>query len=511
VKLKSQHIFFYLFLICADPHAYTQDLLKKYIHLPPQELTVEQYLYHIEEMTGCHLGYSSAIVDNKRIALYPDSIQLKELLDTLFASYSLQYVVKDNLLILSPQTDALVKSNLVKITGVVIQEKSEKPVPFAAVHVPGSSTGTISNYEGGFELNLPADAIADTLMISCIGYKPEIILSEDFLTGPVKIKLQATKFQIEELIVRPEKPKELILAALDKKGENYGQKPTMLTAFFREASKQNDNYISISEAVIDIYKTSYLSNERDLVKLRKGRRGMNTENSELINLIVEGGLYHNIQLDIMKYGVHFFDPEFFENYDYFMLKQITYNERQTYVIGFRFKDNIPIPGFDGKFYLDAKSLALVRVEFEISEAGLEHAHDLLIKKVPASYRIQPKYGKYEVEYRYYQEQWNLNYARSEIALRVRKKRGKENKGFTCQFQSTSEFVITGKNTEKFEKIKYRDASKPGDILFQQITNSDPEFWGNETTILPEEPLLETIKKLRLQEESSRINMVKTIQ
>ena len=130
--MKSRHIFFYLFLICANPHAYTQDLLKKYIHLPPQELTVEQYLYHIEEMTGYHLGYSSAIIDNKRIALYPDSIQLKELLDTLFASYSLQYVVKDNLLILSPQTDALVKSNLVKITGVITQEKSEKPVPFAA-------------------------------------------------------------------------------------------------------------------------------------------------------------------------------------------------------------------------------------------------------------------------------------------------------------------------------------------------------------------------------------------
>jgi hypothetical protein len=479
--------------------------------LPPQELTVEQYLYHIEDMTGYHLGYSSAIVENKRIALYTDSIRIKELLDTLFASQSLHYILKNNLLILSPQPDALLKYNLVKVSGVVTNKKSGKPVPFAAIHVPCSSTGTISNYEGVFELNLPSEFIADTLMVSCIGYNPEIILSEDFLMGPVTTELAPTKFQIEELIVRPEEPKELIRAAIKKKGENYGNKPVLLTAFFREASKQDEKYISISEAVIDIYKTSYLSDQKDLVKLKKGRRGKNTENSELVNLIVEGGLYNNMQLDIMKYGVSFLDPEFFENYDYSMLKQIHYNDRQTYVIGFKFRDNIAIPGFDGKVYLDAKSLALVRAEFTISQGGLEYAGSVLVKKIPNQYRISPRSGNYEVEYRYYQGQWNLNHVRSEILIKVRKKRGRENKGYTCHFQSTSEFVITGKTTEQFERIKYREASKPSDVLYEQITGTDPEFWGNETTIIPEEPLMETIRKLRLQEEGNKTRLVKTQQ
>ncbi len=509
MKLKNIHIFFCLFILCTDHCAFGQDVLKKYIPLPPQELSIEQYLYHIEAMTGFHLAYSSAIVDNKRIALYPDSLQLKELLDTLFASQSLHYILRDNLLILSPQSDALMKSSLIKIRGTVNNKKTNKPVPFAAIHVPGSSIGTISNYEGLFEINLPADSIVDTLMISCIGYKQNTILSRDFLMGPVEIELAPTKFQIEELIVRPEKPKELIRAAMNKKGENYGTKPVLLTAFFREASKQNNKYISISEAVIDIYKTSYSTDQADLIKLKKGRRGKNTENSELVNLIIEGGLYNNMQLDLMKYGVSFLDPEFFENYDYSILKQITYNNRQTYIIKFEFKDNLAVPGFDGKIFLDAKSLGLVRVEFEISHEGLEHAGSLLVKKVPGCYRIQPKSGRYEVEYRYYQGKWNLNHARSEIVLKVRKKRGRENKGFICQFQSTSEFVITGRTTGQFQKIKYRDASKRSDILYDQITTSDPKFWGNETTIIPEEPLMETIKKLRLQEEGNSTKLVKT--
>lgn len=507
-KCKA-YIFYLLVLLSSNTIISAQDILKKYIPLPPQELTVKQYLYHIEDMTGYHLGYSSAIVDNKRIALYPDSLRVEELLDTLFASHSVRYICREKRIILSPQSDELVKSRLIKITGVVKNEKNGKSVPFATVHVPGSSTGTISNYEGAFEVNLPADSIIDTLLVSCIGYNPDTILSEDFLMGPIEVKLHPTKFQIEELIVRPEKPMDLILAALKRKHENYGNKPELLTAFFRESSKQNDKYISISEAIIDIYKTSYSSEQSDLIKLKKGRRGNNTENSELINLIVQGGLYNNLQLDIMKYDVTFLDPEFFDNYEYSFLKQINYNKRQTYVIGFKFKNNLAIPGYDGKVFLDAKSLGIVRAEFEISVGGLKYASSLMVKKIPPQYRIQLKQGKYEVEYRYYEGKWNLNHARSDIALKVRKKRGKENKGYTCQFQSASEFVITGRTTEEFDRIKYRDASKPSDILYEQIRNTDSEFWGHETTIIPEEPLIETIKKLKLQKENDDAKLVKT--
>jgi hypothetical protein len=301
------------------------------------------------------------------------------------------------------------------------------------------------------------------------------------------------------------------MAALENKQKNYATEAELLTAFFRETSKQNDKHISLSEAVIDIYKTPYTSNQADLVKLVKGRRGSNVENSELINLVVEGGLYNSMQLDLMKYSVSFLDPEFFDFYEYRLVKQINYNGRQTYIIGFTFKGDIAFPGFDGKIYLDVESLALVRSEFSFSEEGLDHTYDLLVRRAPLSLKINPKFGKYEVEYRYYDGKWNLNQARSEIALKVRKKRGRQHKGFTCQFESSSEFVITGRTTEDFERIKYRDASKPYDILFEQISASDIDYWGFQTIILPEEPLLETIEKLRLNTSAPDSQLVKTKQ
>ena len=86
---------------------YGQSILRTYIPIPPQELSVEQFLYHIEDITGYHPAYSSAILEDKTLAIYADSLTLKELLDTLFSNYELQYLVRNDQLILSPQPEGL--------------------------------------------------------------------------------------------------------------------------------------------------------------------------------------------------------------------------------------------------------------------------------------------------------------------------------------------------------------------------------------------------------------------
>ncbi len=499
----------FLFFSCSLVICKGQDLNKIYIPLPPQELSVEQYLYHIDQVSPFKLAYSSAIVDDKRIAIYCDSIRLTELLDTLFTSYEIQYIVQGNQLILSPQTSSLEKLNQVRLTGTVCNSRNQRPIPFANVFVPFESTGTITNSDGKFELILSRDHLPDSIIFSCIGYTSSKAYPEEYLTNQIQIALHPYRFQIDELIVRPEDPIKLLLTALENKGDNYSRKPVMQTAFFREVSRQNEKYIGLSEALIDIYKTSYLTEEKDLVRLIKGRRGTNIQESELVNLIVEGGLYNNMQLDIMKYGVSFLDPEYFRHYDYHMGKQLSYNGRQAYIIEFNYKDDLDLPGFNGRLYLDAQSLAIVRAEFSISPESMKHAYAMLVKKVPTGFRIRPKYGNYEVEYRFYEGTWNLNHARSEISLRLHKKRDRKNTGFSCMFTTSSEFVITGQTTSDIEKIKYRDASKPHDVLYEQISNTDLEFWGNETVILPEEPLLKTLEKFLLKETSGGQSLVTT--
>jgi len=484
--------------VCSLVNLNGQDFLNKYISIPLKELSVKQYLGYIENETGYVLTYSDAIIKEKKLELEADSLTLKDLLDTLFTNIRLDYILRGNLLILSPEEKVVIRSERIKVSGTVINSKNGSPVSYAAIFVPNESIGTLANVDGAFEIYLPANSQIDTLMVSCIGYSPTIINASEFLVKPVEVSLQPDKYLLEEVIVRPLKTEELLLGALKNKSENYGTKPVLITAFFREATKQDDKYISLSEAVIDILKNPYTNfDTEDLVRLKKGRRGTNTEHSELVNLIVEGGLYNNIQLDIMKYGVSFLEPENFYNYNYALEKIINFNNRQTYIINFNFKNNTSEAGFDGKIYLDVNTLAIARTEFEISPAGIDYAKKDIVKRTPAGFRVKPKYARYEVDYRFYNEKWHLMHARSEISVKVKKERGQQNKGFTCGFVTTSEFVVTGAESENFDKIKYREASKPNDILYQQITGTDLEFWGNENIILPDEPLQKTIDKLML--------------
>ena len=509
IYIKRYEISVLIFL-CSLIAVKGQDLSNIYITLPKKSLPIEEYLQLIERSTGYKLTYTSAIIDNKSIFINHDSLSVKDILDTLFLEHPIKSILKDNLLILSPQSEGAIVNNKIKVSGTVLNLKTNKPIPFACVFVPNESIGTITNKEGSFEIFLPESRIIDTLMVSCLGFFTEKILSDEFLKGSVNIYLNPDKvIMLSMVIVRPENPRELILKAYNNKAVNYSNKPELLTAFFREATKQDNKYISLSEATIDIYKTAYTNESEDLVKLKKGRRGSNTEASELINLVVEGGLYNSMQLDIMKYGVSFLDPEQMNNYDYTLDRQTTYEGRQTYIINFRFNQNQSYMGFDGIIYLDATSLALVRCEFEISPSGLVYAKSLMIKKSPLGYQVKPKYGKYEIDYRMYDGCWNLMHGFSDIGVKVKKKRAVANNGFTCQFTSTSEFVITGRETEGFERIKYKEASKPNDILYEQISNTDLEFWGNETIIIPDEPLLQTIEKLKLQEKSDKTKIVST--
>jgi hypothetical protein len=498
-------IFFYSFLTVRG-----QDLSNLYIALPKKNLAVEDYLLLIEKNTGYKLTYSGAIIQNISLLLEKDSICIKDLLDTLFTNYPVNYILRDNLLILSPQNERVVEIKKIKLSGKVLNMKTKKPIAFASVFISNESTGTITNNEGLFELFIPESRLKDSLMVTCLGFFSEKIAFERFLAGPLNILLNPNKIIVlSEVIVRPENPRELVLKAIDNKYKNYSNKPVLLTAFFRESSKQDNLYISLSEAVIDIYKTSYTDESTDLIKLKKGRKGSNITNSILVNLVVEGGLYNNMQLDIMKFGVSFLDPEEMKFYEYTFDRQTTYGGRQTFIVIFKFKPEFPAIGYDGKIYIDASTFAVVRCEFEISPFGLRYAQDLLIKKIPLGYQVRPKYGKYEVEYRMYNGYWNLMHGQSEIGVRVKKKRATANNGFACQFSSTSEFVVTGKETEGFDRIKYKEASRPKDVLYQQISSTDLEFWGNETIILPEEPLLKTIEKLKLQEKNEKTKIVST--
>lgn len=474
---------------------WAQDILDSIISINFSKGIRVQVLDTIQAQSLIRLSYSEEVEPYRSVELTKGRYTVKELLDTLFNDVQIEYLVKGSALVLSPFVrDSLYPERKI-IEGKIIS-KREKTVPFATLYIKGSSVGTIANAEGKFRFVLNRSKPTDTLVVSCMGYGRREILPKDYNNGYMVVKLEPSSIPIKDVIVRPENADRLIEQSLDLVHKNYNTKSTLFTAFFREASKQDNEYISLTEALIDINKSAYTSPSHDLIRLVKGRNGTNITKSELVNLVVEGGLYNGLRLDVVKYRSYFYDVDALELCDYKFLKTTPYNNRHTYIIAFNMKEDLNYPGFDGKLYIDAKSLALVRAEFKLSQQGIKYARSLLIKKTPKGFRSMPIHAKYEVEYRNYSGIWNLHYARSEISLRVRQARRKRQKGFSCVFNSTSEFVITNEIVNAKRKIKVREAVKSNDVLVKQVQETANNFWLEDNVIIPEIPLEKTISKLQ---------------
>jgi hypothetical protein len=355
--------------------------------------------------------------------------------------------------------------------------------------------GTVANTSGAFMLKL-SDALADdTLGVSHIGYSLYRIPLCDMDTSYLTVRLSTDQVQIEEIVVRPYDPIYILTKAIESIPENYERSPSVLTAFFRESTKQNEDNISLSEAIIYIYKESYTSARPDQVKIYKGRKGNNIAGKENIDFIVQGGLYNNLQLDIVKNGITFLDKDYFHLYNYAIEKIIYHQDRPTYVIGFDQREGVNYPCYKGKLYIDVESLAVIGANFELSQEGMDYATGLYVKRSPRKLRVKPVSASYQVYYRQYNNRWNLSNARSDISIRVKHKKDKLQDKLNYMFESISEFVVTGIDSSNIARFKFNEISRPRDILVEQIQETDESFWGDENIIIPEEPIEKTILRL----------------
>lgn len=473
-----------------------QGSLDTEIYIAKTETSIENYLKSFSEQTDLNFSFSSAIHPEKLKQIPKGRYKLKTALDSLFRDQYVNYIPHGNIIILSPQPKYLSNSEKLQVTGKVISGKTGKPVPYASIFFKEQSIGTISNYEGEFQLFIPQRLIDDTLSITSIGYQCALIAPVEYLTEFLTVELKQQNIHIDELVVRPDDVEDLVISSFFERYRNYHINPANWNAFFREANMQDGDYISLSEALIEIHKAGYINENEDLIKIIRGRKGENTREAKTLNLVVQGGLYNNLRLDIAKYTSPFFSEAALQEYDFKLLENTFYRDRQTYVVGFDMKDGLSYPGYKGKMYIDAKSLALVRAEFEISPKGIRYARKSLVKKSPIGYKIKPQSAIYEVDYRFYDNKWNLSHARSDIKIKVKKRHRNKNNGYNTNFRSVSEFVVTEKIEDDTRRIKYREKTKPTDILVEQVEQTSMEYWGSDNIIQPEEPLLETIRKLQ---------------
>ncbi len=491
----------FLWLFTFIPPLTAQDsLLYQKITIKDTLFTVEHALKFIEKQTRLSFSYNTGLINKKKEILFgAKQEQLIDVLRQITDDNSLEYqIIGRHIVIYRPIKTLAVNPDsrsdsvyFFEVRGRVLDRKDEIPLPFSSIYLQGKSIGTVSNEEGEFLLKLNSAEIGETLVISSIGYKDFSAPVASLANTTADYSLKPDMVSIQEVIIRKIDPVSLIKNASGSIKQNYPNEPAVLTSFYRETIKRGNRYLTVSEAILENFKSSYTGFGNDQVKILKGRKNDDLSRQDTIMLKMKAGLGTMLLLDVVQNSPEFLTPELLNNYN-FKLADIVIDEgKENYAIEFS-----PRIGSDaiysGRILIDIHDMAFRWMEFYIGPEKLAQATKLFIVKKPAGLIVRVLGANYKVAFRKSGGKYYLNLIQAETEFRIRNRR--QITGST--YSTKLEMVVTDIDTLNADRFPLRQTAKLNDYFSDQVGTYDETFWGEYNFITPEESLEHAIIKLQ---------------
>jgi hypothetical protein len=381
------------------------------------------------------------------------------------------------------------------VGGVIKNAKNKKAIEYVNVSAVGTNVGTIANENGEFTLKISRDLQVNEIEFSRMGYSNVryTIENSDWLNRTFLMEPYAKELKEVE-VISWKSPEELVRIAVEKIPHNYPLEPNLLTGFYRETAQKGKNYINISEAVIQIYKTSYKHNSgNDKVQISKGRKLISPNKNDTLAVKLLGGPNLSVVVDIVKNPDVLLSPDFLSYYKYRMGDPVSINDRIQYVVHFEPQISYGIPLYFGVFYIDRETLAFTRAEFNMDMKHKDKVTAIILKSKPTGLRFTPDELSYIVSYHLQDGHSVLNYMHNEIKFRCDWKR----RLFATRYTIVSEMVVTDNQKENISKITQKESFSKEHSLSDEVDNYfDKDFWGAYNIIEPTESLESAVGKLK---------------
>ncbi len=380
--------------------------------------------------------------------------------------------------------------------GLVLDNETNRPLVSATITVNKTNISTVTNDEGEFLLKVPKELSQNKITISHLGYRDKVLALSDFGSEEKKIKLDLSVTELSEVNIDPKDPEALIRAVMKKKGTNYINDNTIMTAFYRETIKKRRTYVSLSEAVVDVYKNPYLSTKTDIIKLYKARKSADYKKLDTLTVKLQGGPTSTLYIDVMKNPEILFTDDLVKTYQFSFDKSTKINDRHIYVLNFKQRPYIEEPMYYGKLFIDSETLAMTKAIFSLNTENKEEVSKMFVRKKPRNAKVYPTEASYNIDYRQKDGKWYYGYGRIDLTIKINWRK----KLFNSVYKLNVEMAITDwkKNIEK-ETLKPKDRLKSTVVIADEASGfSDPRFWGEYNVIEPEKSIESAIKKIKKQ-------------
>jgi hypothetical protein len=387
------------------------------------------------------------------------------------------------------------QQTLLTFKGKVVDAETGNPLVFASVAVKETNVATITNIDGEFLIKIAETQTSKNLEVTFLGFKNKVVPLTDLREDGYKnvISMTPAPIPIKEIIIKPIDAEAIVRNAIGRIGRNFVNEPNLMTAFYRETIRKNRTYVSIGEAVVEIFKAPYANDLRyDGARIYKGRKGSDVERMDTVLFKLQGGPVTVLQLDIAKNTQDILTIDAMKYYDYSLASVIEIDNKPHYVISFKQKPSVDEPLFMGNLYIETETFALTEAEFGFNLEDKEAVSSIFIKKKPLGMQVTPEIATYRVKYREQDGKWYFAYSRAEVKFKVNWKK----KLFNTYYTTMSEMAITDRTNEEVIKFAGKDKLRYSDVFSEQVQAfTDPEFWGEYNVIEPDQSIESAIRRL----------------
>ncbi len=381
------------------------------------------------------------------------------------------------------------------LRGRVLGGDNNQPLVNASITVKGANVSSVTNQDGYFSIRVPSSTRNSQVVIRHLGYENREIPVITLIDSPNNhIILAPSSIQLGEIQIVSGDGSELVRQALRRVPQNYRNTPEMMVAFYRESVKKGSNYISLVEAVLDVYKASYRSFDNDQARIYIGRKATDISPRDTVLLKFQGGISDALMLDIAKNPEIVFGTDG-QEYTFQIESLVNINNKPHYMISFAPHAGIKDILFRGTIYLESESLAFARMEFNMNVENRKDASNIFIRRKPPKMKVEVDHAHYIIDYIENDGKWHFNYSSTDVAFRVR-----WTNRFFGLFATTytigSEMAITDRYNDNVVKFPRSERIRSTDVIAEKVEHfQDPNFWGEYNVIEPDQQITDAIKRL----------------
>ncbi|MEM6517307.1 MAG: carboxypeptidase-like regulatory domain-containing protein [Bacteroidota bacterium] len=161
-------------------------------------------------------------------------------------------------------------SSQIELKNKIVDFATLVPIESASIYVKQTTTGTVSNADGKFVLQVPEDYANDTLVISSIGYKSYKIPVNEF-DNSFEIYLEEDIASLDEIVLvaetRPKTGNDIVLKAIEELSETLPDSAYLQKGFLRHKERNKLEFKWLIESAITVYDSGYGANSNDFLKI----------------------------------------------------------------------------------------------------------------------------------------------------------------------------------------------------------------------------------------------------